>query len=80
MPMTSGTQTTTGWIVFIAGLGMMFGMMAVDIASLKEWSEMTTPVFVGTALGHLAAVITSFIGGKIIPEQRTSDRTRVDDV
>lgn len=64
------TKTTGGWIVFIAALGMMAGMLAVDIASLKEWSQMNTPVFVGTTVGHIAATIGAFIGGKLIPEAR----------
>jgi hypothetical protein len=71
------TQTTTGWVIFVAAVGMMFSMLAVDIASLREWSEMTTPVFVGTALGHVSAVIGAFIGGKLIPEPRDPhERTR----
>lgn len=70
-------QTTTGWVVFVAAFGMMLGMIAIDIASLMEWSQMQTPVFVGTTLGHLAAVIAAFVGGKIIPETRTgTEKTR----
>jgi uncharacterized membrane protein YadS len=77
MAMSASNATTTGWIIFVAAVGMMFSMLAVDIASLREWSEMQTPVFVGTALGHVSAVIGAFIGGKLIPEQRDpSDRTR----
>ena len=79
MPMTTGSQTTTGWVVFIGALAMMFGMLAVDIASLKEFSEMATPMFVGTTIGHVAAVLTAFVGGKIIPEQRDSTFTRAGD-
>ena len=77
--MTATTQTTTGWVVFIGALGMMFGMLAIDIASLKEWSEMQTPLFVGTTLGHLSAVIAAFIGGKIIPAVRDSLYERIGD-
>lgn len=79
MTMTTTTATTTGWIVFVASFGMMCGMLAVDIASLHEWSEMTTPVFVGTTLGHVAAVVTAFIGGKLIPADRESAHTRATD-
>ena len=78
--MTHANLTTSGWIIFIAALGLMFSMLAVDIASLKAWSEMTTPTFVGTTIGHLAAVISAFVGGKLIPEQRElTARTRSDD-
>ena len=63
-------KTTAGWVVFVAAFGTMLGMLAVDIASLKEWSQATTPLFVGTAVGHIAAVIAAFVGGKVIPEDR----------
>ena len=70
MAMTDSQATTSGWVILIASLGMMAGMLAIDIASLNEWSQMTTPTFVGTTLGHLAAVVGSFVGGKLIPAVR----------
>jgi len=63
-------KTTTGWVVFVAAFGMMLGMLAVDIASLQAWSQATTPLFVGMTVGHIAAVIGAFVGGKVIPENR----------
>lgn len=71
--------TTTGWAVLVAAVGMMFGLLAVDIASLPDWATATKPVFVGTTMGHIAAVIAAFIGGKIIPEARESTQQRKDD-
>ena len=68
--MSDSSNTTTGWIVFIAALGMMFGLIAVDISQLMKWSEATTPGFIGQIMGHLAAVIAAFAGGKLIPEAR----------
>lgn len=68
------TQTTTGWVVFLAAMGMMLGLLAVDISSLKSWSEATTTVFVGSMLGHIAATITAFVGGKLIPTGSKDDR------
>lgn len=79
MSMTESAQTTTGWIVFVGALGMMCGMEAVDIVALKTWSDMQTPIFVGATIGHMAAVILAFVGGKIIPESRTGKLTRSDD-
>jgi hypothetical protein len=67
---SQSSQTTAGWIVFMAGLGMMCGMMAVDIAQLMNFNEMITPTFVGSSLGHFAAVVAAFVGGRIIPEGR----------
>ena len=71
----AANSATTGWVVFIAAVGMMLGLLSVDLTHLKGWSEATTPVFVGTAIGRLAAVIGAFVGGKLIPgAQRSSNR------
>jgi glycerol-3-phosphate acyltransferase PlsY len=70
MALSQSSQTTAGWVVFIAGIGMMAAMMAVDIAQLMNWNEAMTPAFVGTCIGHFGAVITAFVGGKLIPEGR----------
>lgn len=74
------TQTTTGWLVFLGAIGMMFSLLAVDIVALKDFHEMATPLFVGTFIGHIAAVIGAFVGGKLIPAERDSkERTRSTD-
>lgn len=72
-------KTTTGWTLFVAAVGMMFGLLAVDIIVLKDWAAATTPVFVGTTMGHIAAVIAAFVGGKLIPESRDGKQTRATD-
>jgi hypothetical protein len=58
---------TTGWMVFVAAVGMMLGLLSVDLTHLKGWSEAVTPLFVGTAIGRLAAVIAAFVGGRLLP-------------
>lgn len=63
-------QTTTGWFVFVAALGMMAGLMGTEVAQLPQWHDALTTAFVGKALGHLSVVITAFIGGKLIPTSR----------
>jgi hypothetical protein len=74
------TKTTLGWSVFIAALGMMCGLLAVDISALSSWDLALKPVFVGTFLGHISVVIGAFVGGKLIPPSRDNDeRTRVTD-
>jgi hypothetical protein len=74
------TQRQTGWVVFAAACGMMLGMLSVDVASLMNWGEIRTPVFVGTTLGHVGAVIMAFVGGNLIPEKRDPEqRTRASD-
>ncbi len=74
------TPTTTGWVVFVAAIGMMFGLLSVDIVALKDFNEMYTPLFIGTFMGHVAAVIAAFIGGRLIPVTREAGtRTRSGD-
>ena len=72
------TNKQTGYIAFIAAIGMMLGLIALDIGKLSTWGEMTTPAFVAALLGHLASVITAFVGGKMIPtepqDQRKNDK------
>lgn len=77
--MSNESATTAGWIVFASAIAMMCGMLAIDVAALKEWSQLQTPLFVGTTLGHVAAVIGSFVGGKLIPSPRGEERTRAGD-
>ena len=63
-------QTTTGWVIFIAALGMMFGMEAVEVSHLPNWQAANTPAFIGSLMAHFSAVAGAFVGGKLIPEQR----------
>ncbi len=68
--MSDANNTSAGWIIFIAALGMMLGMMAIDIAQYMKWADALEPSNVGTLLGHLSSVIAAFVGGKLIPESR----------
>lgn len=71
---------TTGWLIFIGAIGMMAGMVAVDVTTLMAWSDALRPAFVGSTLGHFSAVIAAFVGGKIIPDDRNPfSRTRATD-
>ena len=72
-------QTTSGWLVFIVALGMMSGLMANDVAKLTTWNGAFAPAFVAVIMAHFGAVITAFIGGKLIPEARSTKLTRKDD-
>lgn len=74
------TQTTTGWMIFIAAMGMMAGLLSVDLVTLKTWHEVWTPEFIGGAMGHFAVVVTAFVGGKLIPQERDAGmKTRAAD-
>ena len=73
-------MTTTGWILFIAALGMMAGLVGQDISEVKTWTSVTEPAFIGKELIHFATVVAAFIGGKLIPPERDpAMRTRAVD-
>lgn len=61
------TQHQQGWIVFLAAIGMMAGLMSAEVRELTTWAEAFTPAFVGGLLTHFAAVIGAFVAGRLIP-------------
>ena len=63
------TNTHTGWIIFVAALGMMASLLAPEISALESWSVVVTPAFMGKALAHFGAVVAAFVAGKIIPSK-----------
>lgn len=74
-------KTTSGWIVFIVALGMMSGLLATDVGKLTQWNQALTPAFIAVVMAHFGVVITAFIGGKLIPENRNPTmRERASDV
>ncbi len=68
------TNKNAGWALGLAALGMMLGLMAVDIHDLKTWQEVTEPVFVSSMFGHFSVVIMAFLGGKLIPTEPQNQR------
>ena len=69
---------TAGWILGLAALGMMLGLMSGDVAKIKTWTDVFSPLFVADMFAHISAVIMAFIGGKLIPtapqDQRKDDK------
>lgn len=70
--------TNSGWIIFIASLGMMTGLMGNELSSLRSWEDAQTVVFVGKCLMHLSVVIGAFVGGRLIPTEREQNSRRDD--
>jgi len=66
------THTQTGWLLFLAAFGMILGLLAPEIGALADWAAVTAPSFVAKLLGHLAAVIGAFVGGRLIPTTHES--------
>ena len=63
-----------GWILFLASLGMMCGLIGSDISDLTSFSEVWTPGFIGGSMLHFATVVTAFIGGKLIPTNSENNK------
>jgi hypothetical protein len=61
------TNTTTGWIVFVAAFGMTIGLIGADMATARTYEDIKTVAFVGLVFQHLSVVIAAFIGGRLIP-------------
>jgi hypothetical protein len=61
-------QQHIGWITVLAAFGMFLGLLAVEIAGLRSWADALTTVFIGKTIGHFAAVIAAFVGGKFLPQ------------
>lgn len=73
-------QTTIGWTLFVAAIGMICSLLAVDVSKLSNWDNVWKPEFIGLVMAHLGTVITAFIGGKLIPPDRNpATRTRESD-
>lgn len=69
-------KSTAGYMVFAAAMAMMLGLLSVDVSQLQSWHEVSTPGFVASILGHMGVVLTAFVGGKLIPENRDGKQTR----
>lgn len=68
------TNKIAGWVLGLAALGMMFGLMSIDFVQMKDLNEIKTPAFIGNQLGHIANVIMAFVGGKLIPTEPQTQR------
>lgn len=68
------TNKQSGYIVLVAAIGMMCGLLALDIQKLETWSAVGSPQFVAQLMGHFASVVTAFIGGKLIPTEPQNQR------
>ncbi len=73
------TTKTAGYVVFAAAIGMMCGLLSIDVSKLKDWQEIYTPGFIASILGHVGVVLTAFVGGKLVPEDRSDKLTRSTD-
>ena len=51
---------------------MILGLLAPEIGALADWAAVMAPSFVAKLLGHLAAVIGAFVGGRLIPTTHES--------
>lgn len=61
------TNTQVGYMIGIAALGMMLGLIGNEVAELMSWGDAISPGFVGKTFLHASTVIAAFVGGRLIP-------------
>ena len=67
------TQNTGGWALLAAGIGTALALLGAEMSQLNEWHAAITPAFVGKAIGHIAAALLAFAGGKLLPTYGAKD-------
>lgn len=68
------SQKATGYMIFLAAMGMMCTLLAGDVSSLKNWGDALDPAFVAGFMTHLGVVVAAFVGGKLVPTSPTGDK------
>lgn len=68
------TNKQTGWLLGLTALGMMLGLMSIEVANLRDWNNITAPIFVAKVMAHASTVIMAFVGGKLIPTEPHNQR------
>lgn len=66
----------SGWLIGLAAMGMMLGLLAGDVSALTNWKDIFYPSFIGGVMTHISAVIAAFVGGNLVPNlfrDRTND-------
>lgn len=58
---------TQGWILIGVAFFVMCGDIAIDVAKIKDWSEVFQPAFISSTLAHFSAVGIAALGGKLLP-------------
>lgn len=47
---------------------MVAGLLGAEVAQLQDWGAAVTPAFVGKALLHVAATVSAYVGGRLLPQ------------
>lgn len=65
--MTHMKRQHAGLVVFIAALGMAFGLIGNEIAALQSLHDALAPAFIGKSMVHVGVVIGAFVAGRLAP-------------
>jgi hypothetical protein len=60
-------RSATGVVVLLAALAMMLGLLGGEVSELHRWADALSTAFVGKVLGHIAAILTAYISGQLVP-------------
>jgi hypothetical protein len=51
----------------IVALGMFFGLVGPQIQQFQDWSQATSPAFIGEVLIQIGVVIGAWVAGQLSP-------------
>lgn len=60
------------WPILIAAVGMLLGLVSVELASLHTWQEVFSVPVMGKLMAHIATVIAAWWSGKLAPQPVTT--------
>lgn len=52
-------------MIILACIGLMASAVGMNIAAMSGWGGFKTPLFVGSFISHVGAVITAFVSGRL---------------
>lgn len=61
-----------GLLIFISALGSFLALAAVNVSELQDWQDASSPAFIAKLMIHLATVIASYVGGRIVGLDKSS--------
>lgn len=66
------SDKATAWLVVIAAVGMILGLVGTDLKQWGDWSPTFKPATIGQLLSHLSQVIAAFTGGVLYQRRNKS--------
>ena len=69
-------RTLGGSIALLAAAGMTLGSIGGEVSNMTSWAQAVTPAFVGSMFIHIAAAVSAYVAGQLIPSSQRLVNTR----